>query len=251
MASHLRSRLIMSLYIYIWIWRGIYTKTNTSPWSLPFSLYFSLSLSRSASLLWGRQRDRLWVSHSLYFSLWIGCETSTQLVGERSREASASMASTMMMLRRSSLAVFVLLGFSLNLSESLRFELVSGRTKCIAEDMRSNSMSVGKYKVINPNEGTPLPDTHKVTVRVGFQKFSKEFRKKDPWFRWELDGFSFEFLGYILPRGQLPPLRWCRIGAVWILSAGIWRVYGLFYDSWPRPCSYCDHWFWMEDGCHC
>lgn len=27
-------------------------------------------------------------------------------------------------------------------------------------------MSVGKYNVVNPNEGHPLPDSHKLTVRV-------------------------------------------------------------------------------------
>ncbi|KAK4278755.1 hypothetical protein QN277_016557 [Acacia crassicarpa] len=27
-------------------------------------------------------------------------------------------------------------------------------------------MTVGKYSVVNPNEGFPLPDSHKVTVRV-------------------------------------------------------------------------------------
>ncbi|KAM7250336.1 hypothetical protein ACFE04_022219 [Oxalis oulophora] len=50
--------------------------------------------------------------------------------------------------------------------ESLRFELKSANTKCISEDIRSNSMTVGKYNVVNPNEGQPLPDTHKLTVRV-------------------------------------------------------------------------------------
>lgn len=64
------------------------------------------------------------------------------------------------------LAIFVLLGFLLGFSQSLRFDLQSGHTKCIAEDMKANAMTVGKYHVVNPNEGTPLPDTHKVTVRV-------------------------------------------------------------------------------------
>ncbi|XP_022733170.1 transmembrane emp24 domain-containing protein p24delta9-like [Durio zibethinus] len=51
-------------------------------------------------------------------------------------------------------------------SQSLRFELQSGQTKCIAEDIKSSSMSVGKYHVVNPNEEYPLPDSHKLTVRV-------------------------------------------------------------------------------------
>ncbi|GAV57107.1 EMP24_GP25L domain-containing protein [Cephalotus follicularis] len=55
------------------------------------------------------------------------------------------------------------------LCESLRFELQSGHTKCIAEDIKSNSMTVGKYNIVNPNEGQPLPDSHKLTVRVTSQ----------------------------------------------------------------------------------
>ncbi|KAL6505625.1 hypothetical protein OROGR_013463 [Orobanche gracilis] len=50
--------------------------------------------------------------------------------------------------------------------ECIRFDLESGHTKCIAEDIKSNSMTVGKYQIVNPNEGHPLPDTHKITVRV-------------------------------------------------------------------------------------
>ncbi|KAF7809089.1 transmembrane emp24 domain-containing protein p24delta9-like [Senna tora] len=50
--------------------------------------------------------------------------------------------------------------------ESLRFELQSGHTKCISEDIKSNSMTVGKYNIVNPHEDQPLPDSHKVTVRV-------------------------------------------------------------------------------------
>ncbi|XP_051146185.1 transmembrane emp24 domain-containing protein p24delta9-like [Andrographis paniculata] len=50
--------------------------------------------------------------------------------------------------------------------ESIRFDLESGHTKCISEDIKSNSMTVGKYHVVNPNEGNPLPESHKVTVRV-------------------------------------------------------------------------------------
>lgn len=69
---------------------------------------------------------------------------------------------------RNSLQIFVILGFLLNISQSLRFDLQSGHTKCISEDIKSNSMTVGKYHVVNPNEGYPMPDTHKVTVRVIF-----------------------------------------------------------------------------------
>lgn len=49
---------------------------------------------------------------------------------------------------------------------SIRFELQSGHTKCITEDIKSNSMTVGKYSVVNPNEGHPMPESHKLTARV-------------------------------------------------------------------------------------
>lgn len=62
-----------------------------------------------------------------------------------------------------SLLLFVLFSSS---TESLRFELQSGHTKCISEDIKSNSMTVGKYLIVNPSEGYPLPDSHRVTVRV-------------------------------------------------------------------------------------
>ncbi|KAK4772466.1 hypothetical protein SAY86_014241 [Trapa natans] len=49
---------------------------------------------------------------------------------------------------------------------ALRFDLQSGHTKCIAEDIKGNSMTVGKYSIVNPTEGHPLPESHKLTVRV-------------------------------------------------------------------------------------
>ncbi|CAH9128692.1 unnamed protein product [Cuscuta epithymum] len=58
------------------------------------------------------------------------------------------------------------LGLFLVRIHSLRFDLDSGHTKCIAEDMKSNAMTVGKYHVVNPNDGYPLPDTHKINLRV-------------------------------------------------------------------------------------
>ncbi|CAA0822481.1 Transmembrane emp24 domain-containing protein p24delta10 [Striga hermonthica] len=50
--------------------------------------------------------------------------------------------------------------------ESIRFDIESGQSKCIAEDVTSSSMTLGKYTIIKPNEGHVLPDTHKITVRV-------------------------------------------------------------------------------------
>lgn len=63
------------------------------------------------------------------------------------------------------LSLLLLILFSSS-TESLRFELKSSLTKCISEDIKSNSMTVGKYTIVNPNEGYPLPDSHRITVRV-------------------------------------------------------------------------------------
>lgn len=71
------------------------------------------------------------------------------------------------------IAILILyVGFLSNTAQSIRFDLQSGHTKCIAEDIKSNSMTVGKYSIVNPNEGSPLPDSHKVTVRVRNQEIS-------------------------------------------------------------------------------
>ncbi|KAI3973250.1 hypothetical protein MKW92_001490 [Papaver armeniacum] len=65
------------------------------------------------------------------------------------------------------IAIFVIGFLLLSVAESLRFDLLSGNTKCIAEDIKANAMTVGKYSIINPlSDGHPMPETHKVTVRV-------------------------------------------------------------------------------------
>ncbi|CAL9102012.1 transmembrane emp24 domain-containing protein p24delta9-like isoform X1 [Musa acuminata AAA Group] len=51
-------------------------------------------------------------------------------------------------------------------ARALRFELQSGHTKCISEDIKIHAMAVGKYAVVNPSDSAPLPDSHKITVRV-------------------------------------------------------------------------------------
>ncbi|KAI9168879.1 hypothetical protein LWI28_003269 [Acer negundo] len=71
-----------------------------------------------------------------------------------------------MNLIRVSLIFAVIIGILSTTSQSLRFELQSGHTKCIAEDIKSNSMSVGKYSLVKADEAHPLPESHKVTVRV-------------------------------------------------------------------------------------
>ncbi|KAK6931268.1 GOLD domain [Dillenia turbinata] len=63
------------------------------------------------------------------------------------------------------LLLFLLLIF-INSSESLRFDLKSQFTRCIYEDIRRGSIAVGKYHVVNPNEGHPLPDSHKIIASV-------------------------------------------------------------------------------------
>ncbi|KAJ6826087.1 transmembrane emp24 domain-containing protein p24delta9-like [Iris pallida] len=70
-----------------------------------------------------------------------------------------------------SVGLLLLLLFSLFLSllspsSSLRFDLLTGHTKCITEDIKVGAMAVGKYSVVNPSDSDPLPDTHKITVRV-------------------------------------------------------------------------------------
>nr|KAJ0214759.1 hypothetical protein LSAT_V11C400221890 [Lactuca sativa] len=63
--------------------------------------------------------------------------------------------------------VVVILGLvSSPLVKGMRFDIKTGATKCITEDIQSYSLSVGKYSVINPNEDYPLPDSHRITIRI-------------------------------------------------------------------------------------
>lgn len=72
-------------------------------------------------------------------------------------------------IQRQSIFLILVTGFFFwNQVDSIRFDLESGRTKCISEDIKANAMTVGKYHIVNPSEGQPLPDSHKVTVRVIF-----------------------------------------------------------------------------------
>lgn len=72
------------------------------------------------------------------------------------------------------------LGLFLTIAESMRFDLQSGHTKCVSEDINNSAITVGKYNVVNPNEGYPLPDTHKLNVRVISQVHSLKpiYKKK-------------------------------------------------------------------------
>ncbi|KAH9295332.1 hypothetical protein KI387_038920, partial [Taxus chinensis] len=73
--------------------------------------------------------------------------------------------------------VFLLALFYLGLwgVQCLRFELPSGQTKCIAEEIQNNVMVLGNYHVVEPGSDEhhygsanahPVPDDHKVTARV-------------------------------------------------------------------------------------
>ncbi|KAL1804297.1 hypothetical protein DCAR_0935959 [Daucus carota subsp. sativus] len=71
--------------------------------------------------------------------------------------------------------IFLAITQGLLTTESVRFELESGHAKCIAEEIKTNAMTVGKYSIVNPTEPLnsyseeahqPLPDSHKLTVKV-------------------------------------------------------------------------------------
>ncbi|XP_074562227.1 transmembrane emp24 domain-containing protein p24delta9-like [Curcuma longa] len=49
---------------------------------------------------------------------------------------------------------------------ALRFELESGFTKCISEDIKLHAVVVGKYSLASLSDHVPLPDSHRVSVKV-------------------------------------------------------------------------------------
>ncbi|XP_073023038.1 transmembrane emp24 domain-containing protein p24delta7-like [Primulina eburnea] len=70
-------------------------------------------------------------------------------------------------IQRQSLFLILVAGFLFLVRvDSIRFDLESGHTKCISEDIKTHAMTVGKYHIVNLNEGQPLPDSHKITVQV-------------------------------------------------------------------------------------
>ncbi|XP_006650132.1 transmembrane emp24 domain-containing protein p24delta9-like [Oryza brachyantha] len=69
--------------------------------------------------------------------------------------------------------VAVLAAGSLSPAAGLRFDLQSGHTKCISDDIKVGAMAVGKYHVVAPEpEGSSLaassrlPDSHRISLRV-------------------------------------------------------------------------------------
>jgi p24 family protein delta-1 len=54
-------------------------------------------------------------------------------------------------------------------ARALRFDLESGHTKCISDEIKVGSMAVGKYHVVGPDPNFPdaqLPESHRVSLRV-------------------------------------------------------------------------------------
>ncbi|CAJ1932005.1 unnamed protein product [Sphenostylis stenocarpa] len=49
------------------------------------------------------------------------------------------------------------------------FELKSGQAKCVSENIRKNSMTLGNYSILNPYIDQLLPDSHTVSVRVSWR----------------------------------------------------------------------------------
>ncbi|KAK7295401.1 hypothetical protein RJT34_18308 [Clitoria ternatea] len=67
---------------------------------------------------------------------------------------------------KSNLLLLIVPALMCSFVNSMRFELKSGEPKCVSEDIKSNVITVGAYFVVNPNPGKPIPDSHKITVRV-------------------------------------------------------------------------------------
>jgi p24 family protein delta-1 len=54
-------------------------------------------------------------------------------------------------------------------ARALRFDLESGHTKCVSDEIKVDSMTVGKYHVVGPDPNFPdsqLPESHRIFLRV-------------------------------------------------------------------------------------
>ncbi|KAF8720892.1 hypothetical protein HU200_023291 [Digitaria exilis] len=49
---------------------------------------------------------------------------------------------------------------------ALRFDLRSGHTKCISDEIKVGAMAVGKYHIVVPEDQQELPDSHRISLRV-------------------------------------------------------------------------------------
>jgi hypothetical protein len=63
------------------------------------------------------------------------------------------------------LAILILLSGALS-AGALRFDLLSGHTKCISDDIKVGAMAVGKYHIVEPEGSSQLPDSHRISLRV-------------------------------------------------------------------------------------
>ncbi|CAN8265967.1 unnamed protein product [Cochlearia groenlandica] len=70
--------------------------------------------------------------------------------------------------------IMIMMVIMLKLGESMRLDMESGTTKCITDDIKLNSLTVGTYSIVNPNEETHnhhlLPPSHKISVSVTSDK---------------------------------------------------------------------------------
>ncbi|XP_066320142.1 transmembrane emp24 domain-containing protein p24delta9-like [Miscanthus floridulus] len=74
--------------------------------------------------------------------------------------------------------LLLVLATAANPAGALRFDLLSGHTKCISDDIKVGAMAVGKYHVMAPDDGAAswsssspsqqqqLPDSHRISLRV-------------------------------------------------------------------------------------
>lgn len=134
----------------------------------PLIFTFGLHFDPCFDYLWKGQ-TKCWTSSS-----------SSPIYLSKERKEVEKEALLAMVIPRLCIHHLVLVGLLLLLStltQSVRFDLQSAHTKCIAEDIRADAMTVGNYKIINPNEPNhPMPDSHKITVRVIY--LFKEKNKK-------------------------------------------------------------------------
>ncbi|XP_058775376.1 transmembrane emp24 domain-containing protein p24delta9-like [Vicia villosa] len=54
--------------------------------------------------------------------------------------------------------------------ECMRFDLPPGLARCLGEDVKKNSLTVGNYSIVNHNPGHPLPVNHTILVTVTSNK---------------------------------------------------------------------------------
>ncbi|CAD6211337.1 unnamed protein product [Miscanthus lutarioriparius] len=74
--------------------------------------------------------------------------------------------------------LLLVLATAANPAGALRFDLLSGHTKCISDDIKVGAMAVSKYHVMAPDDGASswsssspsqqqqLPDSHRISLRV-------------------------------------------------------------------------------------